>query len=122
MNIQCQFLPEEWANSIDKDESAEELNNYIKDQLLLLSPNKDKPIKFQDLFVDLFGREWKFLAYKCAIDEMVRGKICNSSQQVNLVLCKMNELELIVKVCYLMYLKLKVKKTWGQLHINYSHV
>lgn len=116
MNIQCQFLPDEWTNAIDSDVDAEELNLYIKDQLRLISPN-NKPIELQDLFVELFGREWKFMAYKCAIDEMVKGKVCGYNHQVNFVLCKMNELELVIKLCYLMHLKIKVKKNWGQLRI-----
>ncbi|MGJ1406332.1 hypothetical protein ACR79N_10115 [Sphingobacterium siyangense] len=115
MNIQCQFLPQEWTNVIDADVDAEELNLYIQDQLHLISPNK--PIKLQELFAQLFQMDWKMTAYKCTIDEMVERKICGINSPIHFVLCKIDELELLIKVCYLMHLKIKVKKNWGQLRI-----
>lgn len=116
MTIQCRILPMEWTKVFEVDRSIDaigELQNDIKSCLNNLPINS--PVNLENLIGQLFGREWKVLAYEKAIDIMVEQKVCDKSRSITFSMCSMQDLELIIKTCYLMLLEMKRKKATGQL-------
>jgi|GEM_PF-959829 len=118
MNIQCEVLPRDWTEVFDVVRNTNEnndLQSQIKEFINDISP--DSSTSLESLIVQLFGREWKVLAYEKAIDLMVKQKVCDKSSTVHFSMCSFKDLELIIKTCYLMLLEMKVKKASG--HFNH---
>jgi hypothetical protein len=113
VNIQCKALPRDFTALID-DESIgeEEINRQITEILRVISP--DRPIEIQELIVELFDKEWKVRTYRQLIDDLVQHRICD---RINKFwgYCEIADIELLIRVCYLMHLEIRKQKIEGEL-------
>jgi len=114
INIQCKVLPRGFTKAInDKAMEKDEINQRIAKLFKVISP--DRPIELQDLISSIFDRESKIRSYRQLIDDLVEHRICNRLEGWYYIHCKIEEMELLVRICYLMHLEIRKQKIEGKL-------
>ncbi|WP_282637971.1 hypothetical protein [Sphingobacterium thalpophilum] len=114
INIQCNILPYDFTRAIDGEVmEKDEINRRIAELLKAISP--DRPVELQDLIGSIFEREWKVRSYRQIIDDLVEHRICNRLAGWYYIHCKIEEMELLVQICYLMLLEIRKQKIEGKL-------